>query len=124
MHWADLQSSAVYDSIVAYDQSKLAVTLLTFELARRLTGSGVTVVCLDPGDVDTKMLRAGWPDLPGIDVVAGAATGVFLAASPDAAGVSGVYYEGGRETSPREASRDRGSQARLWRILEGLAIAE
>ena len=124
MHWADLQSSAVYDSIVAYDQSKLAVTLLTFELARRLTGSGVTVVCLDPGDVDTKMLRAGWPDLPGIDVVAGAATSVFLAASPDAAGVSGVYYEDGRETSPREASRDRGSQARLWRILEGLAIAE
>ncbi len=124
MHWADLQSAAGYDSIAAYDQSKLAVTLFTFELARRLVGSGVTAVCLDPGDVDTKMLRAGWPDLPGIDVVAGAATSVHLAASPDAAGVSGVYYEDGRETVPLEASLERESQARLWGILEGLAGVE
>ena len=124
MQWADLQFAGGYDAIAAYDQSKLAVTLLTFELARRLTGSGVTVVCLDPGDVDTKMLRAGWPDLPGSDVVAGAATSVHLASSPDVAGVSGVYYQGGRETAPLEASRERGSQARLWRVLEGLAVAE
>jgi NAD(P)-dependent dehydrogenase (short-subunit alcohol dehydrogenase family) len=124
MHWADLQSAAGYDSVAAYDQSKLAVTLFTFELARRLAGSGVTAVCLDPGDVDTKMLRSGWPDLPGIDVVGGAATSVLLASSPDVAGVSGVYYEGGRETAPLEASLDRGSQTRLWRVLEGLAVAE
>ena len=124
MHWADLQSASGYDAIAAYDQSRLAVTLFTFELARRLAGSRVTAVCLDPGDVDTKMLRAGWPDLPGVDVVAGAATSVHLAASPDVVGVSGVYYEGGRETAPVEASRDRGSQARLWRVLEGLAVAE
>jgi NAD(P)-dependent dehydrogenase (short-subunit alcohol dehydrogenase family) len=120
MHWADLQFAGGYESIVAYDQSKLAVTLLTFELAKRLNGSGVTAVCLDPGDVDTSMLRAGWPDLPGSDVVAGAATSVYLASSPDVAGVSGVYYEGGRESAPLAASLDRGAQARLWRILEGL----
>lgn len=124
MHWADLQSSAVYDSIVAYDQSKLAMNLLSLEFARRLAGSGITVVCLDPGDVDTKLLRAGWPDLPGIDVVAGAATSVLLASSPDVVGVSGVYYEGGRETKPLAASLERGSQARLWRILKTLAGVE
>jgi NAD(P)-dependent dehydrogenase (short-subunit alcohol dehydrogenase family) len=124
MRWGDLQSTGSYYAVAAYDQSKLAVTLLTFELARRLVGSGVTAVCLDPGDVDTKMLRAGWPDLPGIDVVAGAATSVLLAASPDVAGVSGVYYEGGRETVPLEASLERESQARLWSILAGLAALE
>jgi len=124
MHWADLQSAAGYDSVAAYDQSKLAVTLFTFELARRLVGSGVTAVCLDPGDVDTKMLRAGWPDLPGIDVVAGAAASVYLASSPDAAGVSEVYFEDGRETVPLEASLERESQTRLWGILEGLAGVE
>ena len=124
MKWADLQSAAAYDGVAAYDQSKLAVTLLTFALARRLAGSGVTAVCLDPGDIDTKMLRAGWPELPGVDVVAGAATSVLLASSPDVAGVSGVYYEGGRETAPLEASLEREAQARLWRILEGLAGAE
>jgi len=57
-------------------------------------------------------------------VVAGAATSEHLASSPDVAGVSGVYHEGGRETAPPEASRERGSQARLWRVLVGLAIAE
>jgi len=124
MHWADLQFAGGYDALAVYGQSKLAVTLLTFEVARRLTGSGVTVVCLDPGDVDTKMLRAGWPGLPGIDVVAGAATSVLLASSPDVAGVSGVYYEDGRETTPLQASLDRDSQALLWRILEELAVAE
>ena len=124
MRWADLQSTAGYDGVEAYDQSKLAVTLMTFELARRVAGSGVTAVCLDPGDVDTKMLRAGWPELPGIDVAAGAATSVSLAASPDVAGVTGVYYEGGRETTPLEASLERNSQARLWGILEELAGLE
>jgi hypothetical protein len=49
---------------------------------------------------------------------------VHLAASPDTAGVSGVYYEGGRETVPLEASLERTSQARLWGILEGLAGVE
>ncbi len=124
MHWDDLQFADDYDGIAAYDQSKLAVNLLTFELARRLAGSGVTVVCLDPGDVDTEMLRTGWPDLTGVDVAAGAATSVFLASSPELARVSGVYYEEGRKTKPLEASLDRAAQARLWRILEAPTVPE
>jgi retinol dehydrogenase-14 len=124
MHWDDLQSAGSYDGVAAYDQSKLAMTLFTFELARRLAGAGVTAMCLDPGDVDTKMLRAGWPDLPGIDLAAGAATSVSLASSPDVADVSGVYYEGGCETTPLEASLEGSSQARLWHVLERLAAVE
>jgi len=49
---------------------------------------------------------------------------VYLAASPDVAGVSGVYYEAGRETAPLEASVVPESQARLWGILERLAGLE
>ena len=124
MRWHDLQAAEAFDGVAAYDQSKLAVNLLTFALARRLAGSGVTAVCLDPGDVDTKMLRAGWPELAGIDVAAGAATSVHLASSPEVAGVSGVYYEGGRETAPLEQSRERESQERLWGILETLAAVD
>jgi len=123
MHWDDLQFSApyAYDGLVAYDQSKLAVTLLTFELARRLKGSGVSAVCLDPGDVDTKLLREGWPELPGVSIADGAATSVYLASSPEADGLSGVYFEDGRETRPLEAALDRDAQRRIWAEVERLA---
>ena len=67
IHWDDLQLAApgAYDPLRAYDQSKLAVLMLTLALARRLEGSGVSAVCLDPGDVATTMLASGWPGPPG-----------------------------------------------------------
>ena len=80
--------------------------MLTLALARRLEGSGVTAVCLDPGDVATSMLAAGWPDLPGIPVAYGAVTSVYLASSPEAAGLSGVYLEDGEVTTPLAAALD------------------
>jgi NAD(P)-dependent dehydrogenase (short-subunit alcohol dehydrogenase family) len=97
MHWADLQFTDGYDHLAAYDESKLAMTLLIFELARRLEGSGVT---------------------------AGATTSEYLAAATDVESLTGVHYEGGRETMPLEASRDREAQACLWRVLEGLVVAD
>jgi len=123
MHWDDLQFSApdAYDGLAAYDQSKLAIALLTFDLSRRLEGAGVSAVCLDPGDVDTRLLREGWPELPGISIADGAATSVYLASSPEADGLSGVYFEDGRETRPLEAALDRDAQLRIWAEVERLA---
>ena len=120
MHWDDLQLEGSYDPLVAYEQSKLAMSLFTFELARRIKHLGVTAVCLDPGNVDTGMLRAGWPELEGIDVATGAMTSVCLASSPEVEGVSGAYYEGGRRTRPSASSHDLNAQARLWAVLEGM----
>src|SRR5205807_662321 len=48
----DLQSEH-YRSMRVYGQSKLALVLFTYELARRLQGSGVTANCLHPGFVAT-----------------------------------------------------------------------
>jgi NAD(P)-dependent dehydrogenase (short-subunit alcohol dehydrogenase family) len=123
MHWDDLQfaSPGAYDGLVAYDQSKLAIAMLTFALARRLEGTGVSAVCLDPGDVDTGLLREGWPELPGITIAEGAATSVHLASAPEAEGLSGVYFEDGRETRPLEAALDGAAQRRLWAEVERLA---
>lgn len=99
IHWNDLQIEGSYDPLVAYEQSKLALSLLTFELARRIAEDlGVTAVCLDPGNVDTGMLRAGWPELDGIDAATGATTSVYLASSPAVEGISGVYCEGSWNT--------------------------
>src|SRR5262249_40992053 len=40
-----------YNSLAAYGQSKLLMNAFTFELARRLEGTGVTANCLHPGVV-------------------------------------------------------------------------
>lgn len=123
LQWDDLQLAApgAYDGRLAYDRSKLAVLMLTLALARRLEGSGVTAVCLDPGDVATAMLAAGWPELPGIAVDDGAVTSVYLASAPEAAGLSGVYVEDGAVVAPLEAALDVSAQERLWAVVEAVA---
>lgn len=123
IHWDDLQLAApgAYDGVVAYDQSKLAVLMLTFALARRVEGDGVTAVTLDPGDVATEMLASGWPQLPGIPVEDGAVTSVYLASAPDAAGVSGAYFEDAAAVTPLETALDVAAQERLWVAVEALA---
>src|ERR671918_2162455 len=45
----DLQGEKGYKGAKAYSQSKLANVLFTYELARKLEGSGVTANCLHPG---------------------------------------------------------------------------
>ena len=122
IHWDDLQLAApgAYSGLRAYDQSKLAVLMLTLALSRRLEGSGVSAVCLDPGDVATSMLASGWPGLAGIPVEDGAVTSVYLASAPEAAGVSGAYFEAGAAVTPLAAALDVAAQERLWSLVEGL----
>jgi len=122
IHWGDLQLAApgAYDGLGAYDQSKLAVLMLTLALARRLEGSGVSAVCLDPGDVATTLLASGWPGLPGIPVEDGAVTSVYLASASDAAGATGAYFEDGAAVTPLAAALDIAAQDRLWGLVESL----
>lgn len=53
----DINSEKQYDPAAAYNQSKLANVIFARELARRLSGTGVTVNAVDPGLVDTKLMR-------------------------------------------------------------------
>lgn len=53
----DLNSEKKYDAGDAYNQSKLANIMFTRELARKLTGTGVTVNAINPGLVDTELTR-------------------------------------------------------------------
>jgi len=120
----DLQSAKNYNGITAYKQSKLGNVLFTFELADRLKGSGVTVNCLHPGIVATKLLDTGWGWSNGLSSAQGAALSVYLASSPNVANVTGQHFEG---TSPGGASpkaSDVKLRRRLWDIsarLVGLA---
>jgi len=121
--WENLTGERRYHGLRAYGQSKLANLLFTFELARRLSGSGVTANAVHPGVVGTSLLFGGWaplrllkPFLRGPEQ--GARTTVFLATSPRVEGVTGRYYKDSREIEPSPQARDPETARRLWEISE------
>ncbi len=120
----DLQGERSYNGQRAYNQSKLANVLFTYELARRLEGTGVTATVLHPGVVRTAfgredagrlmrlMLPLVTPFLKSPEQ--GAATSVYLASSPDVSGVTGAYFADRRPKRSSKASYDRALAGRLW----------
>jgi NAD(P)-dependent dehydrogenase (short-subunit alcohol dehydrogenase family) len=117
----NLQGEKSFESYGAYAQSKLANVLFTYELARRLEGSGVTVNCLHPGVIDTKLLRAGFPRIAGDSLPRGAETIVYLATSPEVAGVSGAYFISKKQQPSSLQSYDIRLQESLRVVSERLA---
>jgi retinol dehydrogenase-14 len=123
LDFSDLQSERRYDPVRVYGRTKLANVLFTYELARRLGGTGVTANCLHPGVIATKLM-ADYMNVPlvggaiartfGGSAEKGAETSVYLAASREVEGVSGRYFVGQRETRSSPASYDGALQQRLW----------
>ena len=111
-----------YGGIAAYRQSKLLMNTFTFELARRLAGTGVTANCLHPGAVATNIWSA---NLIGKLIVAvgkpfmlnskqGAAVSLYLATSPEVAQVSGEYFVKSKPAKSNPLSRDPKLMAEVW----------
>jgi NAD(P)-dependent dehydrogenase (short-subunit alcohol dehydrogenase family) len=128
MNWDDLEMKQGWSSFKAYGQSKLCNILFTRELAKRLEGTQVTANCLHPGviasgfghtygGVVSFVITLAKPFL--ITPEKGARTQVWLASSPEVAGVSGKYFDKCAEKRPNRAARDDASPARLWEISEG-----
>ena len=120
-----------------YGQSKLANLYFTYELARRLTGTGVTVNAVHPGVVASNFGRSA-PGIVGrlmagamligsvfsINVEEGAQTSVYLATSPEVEGVTGKYFTKSRPVESSPASHDAVMARQLWDVslaMTGLA---
>ena len=128
----DLMYETDYSGVRASNRSKLALVLFTYELARRLEGTGVTANCLHPGAVATGAPLKD-PDLPSFSRLAyrlvkpfflsperGAETSIYLASSPEVEGVTGKYFvkKAAAESSPE--SHDQAVARRLWDVSVGL----
>ncbi len=122
----DLQGERAYDGQTAYNQSKLASVMFTYELARRLEGTGVTATVLHPGVVNTgfgaedpsrifKLLVPLWRPFMKTPQQ-GAATSIYLASSPGVEGVTGKYFAKGRSRASNKASYDHDTASRLWQV--------
>jgi NAD(P)-dependent dehydrogenase (short-subunit alcohol dehydrogenase family) len=132
LRFDDLMGARTYGGRKAYAQSKLANVVFTYELARRLAGTGVTANCLHPGVVGTNFGSAG-PALIRFGIrlarpfllssAQGAATSIYLAKSPEVEGVSGKYFVDRRERRSSEESYDAEVAARLWTVSEELTAA-
>jgi NAD(P)-dependent dehydrogenase (short-subunit alcohol dehydrogenase family) len=125
----DLQCAKGYSAWKAYNRSKLANILFTRELAKRLSGTGVTANCLHPGVVASRFGEAagGWTArlIPFVKRFAvspeqGADTIVYLASSPEVASVSGQYFAKRKVKTPSRAARDDQTAARLWERSEAI----
>ncbi len=116
----DLGGERAYDGYAAYALSKLANVMFAYDLAERLAPDGVTSNAVHPGTADTNMLRLGFPGARGTDVAEAALGPVWLATSPEAANLTGRYFDHTREARSSELSYDRAARVRLWRVSEQL----
>ena len=126
----DLMGQRKYSAQRAYSQSKLANVMFTYELARRLAGTGVTATVLHPGVTRTNFgaedqaafFKVMQPLVrPFLKTPAdGAATPIYLATSAEVAGVNGRYFANRKPKASNRASYDTAAAARLWRVSAGL----
>ena len=126
----NLQSEKRYGFLSAYFRSKLENIIFTFDLARRLIDTGVTVNCLSlsPGPSRTRFGddMTGLPGLfprlkmffPSADK--GARTLTHLASSPEVAAVTGHFFLFQKIRPTKPVTRDGDVAARLWRVSAGL----
>jgi NAD(P)-dependent dehydrogenase (short-subunit alcohol dehydrogenase family) len=128
----DLMSEKDYNGNRANNQAKLALILFTYELARRLDGTGVTANCLHPGAVATDGPLKD-PDLPAFSRAMykmvrlffasperGAETSIYLSTSPEVEKVSGKYFIKKTPVESSPESYDEEIARRLWKVSEEL----
>jgi NAD(P)-dependent dehydrogenase (short-subunit alcohol dehydrogenase family) len=100
-----LQGEKEFKPYRVYCLSKLGNVMATLDMAEKLAGADVTVNCLHPGVVETKLLRTGF-NMQGTSLENGVQTSLFLATSPSVEGVTGKYFDDCREVVPSPVSLD------------------
>jgi retinol dehydrogenase 14 len=126
----DLMGERKYSGQRAYNQSKLANVMFTYELARRLAGTGVTATALHPGLTNTSFSAEDPARVlaPLVKVMRpfmkkperGADTSVYVASSPEVEGISGQYFANRESKKSNKSSYYTQATARLWRLSADL----
>jgi NAD(P)-dependent dehydrogenase (short-subunit alcohol dehydrogenase family) len=130
INFDDLQLEQKFSGWAAYCTSKLMNVLFTKELARKLTGTGVTANCLHPGFVNTGF-AGGSSDFFGkalnfvknfaaITPEKGAETMIYLSSSAEVANVTGEYFEKKKIAKVNPIALDSSIAKRLWDVSEKL----
>jgi len=129
INFENLQLKKHFRSWKAYSQSKTALIVITYEFARRLSGTGVTCNCLHPGAVKSNINR----DYKGIikfftklffcfakSPKKGAETSIYLASSQDVEKISGKYFIDKKEEKSKDITYNTDIAKRLWDVCADL----
>ena len=126
--WDDLQLTRKYSGFGAYALSKRFNLYFTYELARRLAGTGVTVNAVHPGSVATGIWANPFGRFGGLakpmtklmmrSPEQGAETVVYLATSPEVDGLTGKYFVDCQARYSSRASQDPEAARRAWQVSE------
>lgn len=122
LDFEDIESEKSFSSLRVYGMSKLMNILFTKELTHRLTGTAVTVNCLHPGVVNTRLFDKMSPLLQSIFRIfmispeKGARTSVFLASDPALMNISGEYFSNCRIKQSSKESHDIKAAEKLWEL--------
>jgi NAD(P)-dependent dehydrogenase (short-subunit alcohol dehydrogenase family) len=135
----NMQAEKSFEGLRTYSHSKMLMTAASLELARRISGTGVTVNVVYPGGASTAMTQAMTPTmLPGFmrpfwaifssimqkqDGGAGAAkaahSSIIAASSNEFAGKTGLMLgTNGKISKPHASIRDPHNQQAIWQTLE------
>src|SRR5215203_867116 len=108
----DLQGARSYSGSRAYNQSKLANVLFTYELARRLASTSFGAE--DPGGTQRLLVPLIRPFMK--SPAWGAATSIHVASAPELEHVTGRYFANNKPKRSSECSCDEVVAARLWQV--------
>jgi NAD(P)-dependent dehydrogenase (short-subunit alcohol dehydrogenase family) len=126
----NLQGEKRFGALNAFGASKMADILFTYELARRLEGSGVTANVLFPGVMKTDLMRSApfyaklITALIGNSPAKGAEAAIYLATSPEVERTNGRFFSGRKTSDSNTYSHDQAVQQRLWTISAKLTGIE
>ena len=130
IEFENLNGEQEYKAWKAYQKSKLANVLFTYELLKKVPAD-ITVNCLHPGFVATNfghnnggfvspiLKIAKW--ISAIEPEDGAKTSIFLCSSPEVEEVSGKYFFKCQPKTSSRQSRNKDTGKRLWQISSDLA---
>lgn len=123
INFDDLMSKKEYSGMKVYGTAKLANLFFTYELAKKLSDTNITVNALHPGVVNTNF-GANAKGVMKIIITLmkpfmrsankGAETSIYLAASPSVEGISGKYFIGKKEKPSSKESYDKEISKHLW----------
>jgi len=130
INFEDIGGEKKFSSFRAYSQSKLANIMFSYDLAKRLEGTGVTVNAVHPGAVATNFGK----EMKGLlgfvfkklgrrfmrTAEQGAQTSIYLASSPEVEGVTGKYFADSKPLKSNKESYDENVRRKLWELSEKL----
>lgn len=129
----DLQSEQSYNPKEVYQRTKLCNVLFTYELARQLNGTHITVNCVHPGVVQTKLLHEYNGGKSKSNFITrlfystpekGAETPLYLASSSEVEGISGKYFENKKIVNSSKHSYAIALAKELWQVSKNLTTTK